>query len=473
MQKWMEIDGKVIELAKKRAGLDYETGVVLLEAKRERVWEKIPFGSFDEYADRRFGWDGRELRERVRVALALEKMPIFARALQDGELSWSAVREVTRKAQPRNAEKWLAHAKGRTVRDLERLVSTLRPGDDPDATPDPSLRTFVVALEMKAEQYAKTVDILDLVKRDLGDVTISDAEANLVALQFWAEQHANAEPRSPYQIAILKNEDGRAFTTARGEEIELTPESAEKAECDAQVVSADQPVRACRTLPPSVKRFVRVRAHGKCEAPGCRNRFGLEDHHLTLWSEGGGHDPDNIVVLCSAHHDRFHDGTLLIEGTRAAGLVFKHADGSVYGQLTDAPRIQAFVDAYDALRAMGTKEKDARRVLAEVRALMPDAKAEEIVRVAVTRLAHVGRGVEDEAVSGLTNLGVKESEAKAAVAEVRARKPDAKVEEILKEALRARARVEPTAGIKATRDDKEWHSFGASLVFSAPAAALR
>ena len=100
---------------------------------------------------------------------------------------------------------------------------------------------------MNAEQYARVVGVLDLVKKDLGDVAVSDTDAALVAMLFWAEQHGNAQPKSPYQIAI-REEDGRGFVTARGEEIEIAPESLEKARCDAQVVSADIRVRACRKI---------------------------------------------------------------------------------------------------------------------------------------------------------------------------------------------------------------------------------
>src|SRR5688500_8801499 len=100
MKKWITVDERAIDLATRRAGLDVEIGECLLDAKRERVWEKAGMGSFDEWAMRRFGYDGRELRERVRVAKKCEQMPVFKRALAKGELCWSAVREATRVAQP-------------------------------------------------------------------------------------------------------------------------------------------------------------------------------------------------------------------------------------------------------------------------------------------------------------------------------------------------------------------------------------
>ena len=56
----------------------------------------------------------------------------------------------------------------------------------------------------------------------------------------------------------------------------------------------------------------------------------------TLRSEGGDHDEDGLVVLCSAHHRAQHRGHLLIEGRVSTGLRFRHADGRGYGAEVDA-----------------------------------------------------------------------------------------------------------------------------------------
>jgi hypothetical protein len=56
----------------------------------------LGYSSFSEYIERLFGYQARSLQERLRVAEALEGLPALARALSSGELSWSAVRELTR-----------------------------------------------------------------------------------------------------------------------------------------------------------------------------------------------------------------------------------------------------------------------------------------------------------------------------------------------------------------------------------------
>jgi hypothetical protein len=69
------------------------------------------------------------------------------------------------------------------------------------------------------------------------------------------------------------------------------------------------------------------RQHGKCAVPGCRNALWTDVHHVRLRSEGGTHDRENLLALCSVHHGAVHRGALFIEGTWSTGLTFRHADG--------------------------------------------------------------------------------------------------------------------------------------------------
>ena len=45
-----------------------------------------------------------------------------------------------------------------------------------------------------------------------------------------------------------------------------------------------------------------------CRFPGCTRRRKLHAHHIRWWSDGGGTDIDNLVLLCSRHHTLVHDG---------------------------------------------------------------------------------------------------------------------------------------------------------------------
>ena len=51
-----------------------------------------------------------------------------------------------------------------------------------------------------------------------------------------------------------------------------------------------------------------------CRHPG-RTR-NLHIHHVRAWTDGGSTDPDNLILLCGAHHRALHRGEF---GIRAAG----------------------------------------------------------------------------------------------------------------------------------------------------------
>jgi hypothetical protein len=73
--------------------------------------------------------------------------------------------------------------------------------------------------------------------------------------------------------------------------------------------------RASQDVPPSVFRWVWRRFGGRCCVPGCRSARGIECHHLKPRSEGGSHDPSNLILLCSSCHAALHAGLLILQGT--------------------------------------------------------------------------------------------------------------------------------------------------------------
>jgi hypothetical protein len=56
----------------------------------------------------RLGYGARLVQEKLRVAEALERLPAFAEALKQGQICWSALRELTRVATPETETEWLA-----------------------------------------------------------------------------------------------------------------------------------------------------------------------------------------------------------------------------------------------------------------------------------------------------------------------------------------------------------------------------
>src|SRR5690348_18408592 len=93
---WQRAHEELVRLAETRAGLDYEEGRWLLRAQRAGAHARLGYGSFREYVERLFGYSARLVQEKLRVAEALEGLPLLSSELEHGRLSFSAVRKLSR-----------------------------------------------------------------------------------------------------------------------------------------------------------------------------------------------------------------------------------------------------------------------------------------------------------------------------------------------------------------------------------------
>src|SRR2546423_13666891 len=90
---WQKVDRELRGIAKRRAALDADEARWLREAQRLRIWREVGCGSLAEYMERRLGYAPHTAMERLRVALAVGELPAIERALESGELPFSAVGE--------------------------------------------------------------------------------------------------------------------------------------------------------------------------------------------------------------------------------------------------------------------------------------------------------------------------------------------------------------------------------------------
>src|SRR5678815_5958087 len=110
---WREAHRALQAIVLRKAELDVEEASALLDAREARVHVELGYGSFGEYLERMLGYSARTVREKLRVAEELEALPAIRGALGSGELSYSAVREITRCAEPENEAQWLEAAKNK------------------------------------------------------------------------------------------------------------------------------------------------------------------------------------------------------------------------------------------------------------------------------------------------------------------------------------------------------------------------
>jgi len=410
---WDEIDRRLRSIAGRRAGLDLEEARWLLVARREGLHRHFGYARLEEYLERVLGYGPRAAAERLRVAEALVEFPAMRDAFDAGELTYSAVREISRVAIPETEAAWLGATRGRTLRDIEPMVAGRKKGDLPDTPVAPGARRHVVRFEVSGETLALLRDARIAIADATGEQLDHDALLAMMCRAVLDDGGAGDDDtehrRARHQIALTTCEVcERSWQDGGGTAIEVEPEVIERARCDAQYIGrldAASPARASQEIPPSVRRLVWRRDHGRCVVPGCRSARFLEVHHVAYRSHGGDHGPDNLCLLCGAHHRALHDGRLVIRGRVSTGLTFYHADGRPYGAAPPASAATAFAPASGvaaggrsdtASPAIGAATPAARSGITA--AMIDDAVAAVRVtgfsaaqaRAAVASVAHVG-----------------------------------------------------------------------------------
>lgn len=376
--EWVAAHEALCALRNRRAALDHLEGKVLLRALRARVHERFGYATFAEYVGRWLGYRYHSVEEKLRVAEALERSPELDRALENGELTWSAVRELTRVATPETEKEWIRAASGQTIRQLERLVSGRKPGDAPTDVPKPELVRHVLRFEVSGETFAAFREAIERVRQSTGEALDDDAALMLLARAALEGSTNGSAPT--YRLTVSTcDQCARSFQLARGELVEVAPAVAEMARCDSHVGATS------KRLSLKVRREVLRRDHGCCVVPGCCNTRYVDVHHIDLRSEGGLHEPDNLIVLCGAHHSAVHRGTLRIDGRVSTGVRFAHADGTPYGLAPSPERSHVGARVFAALRGLGFPEKVARKALDRgLATLGASSDADELLRAALT-----------------------------------------------------------------------------------------
>jgi hypothetical protein len=359
---WRVLHEEIRGLARSRAANERAMGRALLRAHRDGGWRQLGVATFIEYAERFAGLTPRQTEDRLRVAFALERLPATDLALARGELPFTAVRELCRVMEPDTEAEWLTEVEGRTVGEIQQLVSGREPGDLPEDPP--RARRHRLSFEVSPEVYALVRDAQAKVRAQAGG-SIEDEDVLRTMARAVLEGPGD-EGRSSYQIAVsLCSSCGTASQDGSGEAVTIDETALETAACDAQHL--DEKGHATQDVPPATRRLVMRRQHGKCGVPGCRLTTWIDVHHLQFRSEGGTHDERNLLGLCTMHHAAVHRGALWIEGTWKTGLKFSHADGTVYGALVDPGAAAVLADVHRALVGLGFKDREARARVARIK----------------------------------------------------------------------------------------------------------
>jgi hypothetical protein len=312
---WRELDKKFRSIARRRSALDHEELGLIRQAIAVAIWREVGMVSIREYLERRMGYTPGVASERVRVAEALDAMPALERALASNELSYSAVRAITRIATRKTERAWLAACRGKTVKEIEELLAEREPGDRPESPRKPDLRLKDKTIKMPPQVEAIIRQCRAKLEAEMGERVDEHEVIEAMGLAFL--RGGSAPSSAPTQIAISMCPSCKiARQRGAGVEFAISPATFERAACDAQWLGNVDGgrTRATQDVTPATRKLVRARDKDRCRVPGCRSARNIDVHHIVHREHGGSHEPENLVCLCVGHHTAHHEGTLIIRG---------------------------------------------------------------------------------------------------------------------------------------------------------------
>jgi hypothetical protein len=319
-------------------------------------------------------------------------MPELDGALATGELSFSAIREITRIATRRTEGAWVAACRGKTCKEIEELLAEREPGDRPESPRKPDLR-----MKEKTFKYPPQVEAIfrqcrAKLERDMGERVADHEVLEAMGLAFLRGDSA-ASANAPAQIAVSVCPACKvARQNGAGVPFAISQAAFERAACDAQWLGNvdGEHGRASQTVPPAKRTQVIARDKHRCRVPGCRSAANLEVHHIVHREHGGSNHKSNLVTLCGGHHVLHHDGSLVIRGTADALEVrCLHNDGETFHVENQCEKISEVAifqtDAVLALKTLGFTKDEARHAVQD--AIEHDAPKdlESLIKAALRR----------------------------------------------------------------------------------------
>lgn len=370
-----DLGDEIASLAAQIESATHRHLTLIAEFDRRRGWELSGHITCAHWLAWRTGIDLGSAREKLRAARALTKLPQIGAALQQGALSFSKVRALTRVADADNETELLEIALNSSAHQLERVVRGWKRHDRLDEAERERRRHRSRTLSVFADEDGMYV-VKGRLDPEVGALLLRALEAAADALFWKGPDLAGAEPATPEQrradaagllaeramAAGLDQAGGGADAPVSGSRAEryqvvlhveantltvetepgvseledgtrVAAETSRRIACDAGVVPitkgpAGQVLdvgRRTRSIPPAIRRALEARDRG-CRFPGCGRRF-TDAHHIRHWADGGPTALDNLILTCRTHHRLLHEGGYRVELGRDGRATFQDPTG--------------------------------------------------------------------------------------------------------------------------------------------------
>jgi len=330
-------------------------------------WHGDGIKSFAHWLNWKIGMGNVMAREKVRVAKSLRDLPLIDAAFEQGALSYTKVRAMTRIATAANESFLLQIAECGTAQQLEFMIRKFRSlkqqeldsNEEPSCHQVPTCDWFeddhnmvTFKIKLASEDALGVINAINRIADQLyepeqaqgpdknvsaetfldpsfekegfeNEERATRSECRAKALALLAEQtcagnelllHLQANPDNiDYKI----NGGPVAYTDNN---LSVSPKTLRRMTCDCKVTTVYEDNnghildigRKSRGISTKLGHVIKQRDQG-CRFPGCCQNKWTDIHHIQHWIDGGETNLDNLVTLCRRHHTQLHQGKYKIQ----------------------------------------------------------------------------------------------------------------------------------------------------------------
>lgn len=261
---------------------------VIEQCEKYRVFSALGYSSLFAYATQNLGLSEDLACSYINISRKSREVPALKSAIADGSITISKANRLTRVMNQENQKHWLEVAKTSSKRALEKLVASENP-------------------------RAAVVEKINYVSADRLEMQVGISEKLMIQLRR-AQDVISQKKRRPVSLEevidvicadYLRREDPLEKAErqlAKGKLRDTVPQQPQR---------LSGPGRIRPPIPSATRHLLTLSSNSQCvyrlpNGKRCVERRFLEIHHVRPLSEGGGHDIENLQILCSAHHQHQH-----------------------------------------------------------------------------------------------------------------------------------------------------------------------
>lgn len=318
-----ELLRRLRELLQQSRRVEAELVAHIGEVDQRRLYARYASSMFG-YCTKVLHLSEHEAYLRIEVARASRRHPALLELLADGRLHLSGIAKLAPHLTAANRDAVLARAAHQTKRHIEELVAELSPRPDVPTT----IRKLPERREAKLKRTKLGPDRVPLhcepeptdreaaFERLSVPVPARPAVVKPIApARYEVRFTASAELRdklerlrSLMRTSVPDGDLAALIEVAVTEMLErLESKRFGKTKAPRKALEETDLSRSSRYIPAAVKRAVCQRDRNQCtfeDETGrrCTETERLEFHHLEPFGRGGGHSPDNVVLMCETHN---------------------------------------------------------------------------------------------------------------------------------------------------------------------------